>query len=134
MKYFLRGLIAIIVSLCWCFFVQAGGISDFQVTFKTTDCNGEEGLASVNVDKIYRIQSFQCGFGNQLQLKQVLVKSDSGISNYDIFTIRSEEVERIEKGIKSCMDARRKALEKGTSIVIEESSGEKPQPDTANFN
>ena len=120
MKYFLIGLIAIIVSLCWGFSVKAGGISNFQVTFKTTDCNGEEGLASVNVDKIYRIQPFQCGFGNQLQLKQVLVKSDSGISNYDIFTIRAEETERIEKEIKSCMDARRKALEKGTSIVIEE--------------
>ena len=126
MKYFLIGLIAIIVSLYWDFSVQAGGISDFQVTFKTTDCNGEEGLASVNVDKIYRIQPFQCGLENQLQLKQVLVKSDSGISNYDIFTIRSEEAERIEKEIRSCMDARRQALEKGSSIVIEESSGARP--------
>jgi hypothetical protein len=109
-----------ICSLFSACLVYGAGISDFQITFQTTDCNGNMGIASVNVEEIYRIQSMQCDPGSTLELKQVLVKSASGVTNYEVFTVTADEAKQIQDQIKFYMNSRRKALEKGSSIVVEE--------------
>ncbi|WP_455212551.1 hypothetical protein, partial [Kaarinaea lacus] len=55
----------------------AAGLSDTQVTFKTTDCNGNTGFASVELERIWRINSAGCATPDKPdeQLLHVLVKS-----------------------------------------------------------
>ena len=86
-----------------------------KATFQTTDCTGATGLASVDVDRIERLQPFNCESGREL--RQVLVTSGSG--RYDVFTVAPGEAGKIEAQIQQAMEARRKALERSKTLHID---------------
>lgn len=85
-----------------------------KVTFRTTDCSGATGLASVNVDHIARTQPYDCANGRKL--KQVLTRSP-GLN--EAYTIAEDEAPKLEAQIQRSMDARQKALETNKAIVIQ---------------
>ena len=77
-------------------------------------------MASVDVDRIEKIRSLECGPGNtNRHIKQVLAKPASGVSGYEVHTVTTDEADKIEKQINVYMDARRKALEGGKTIIID---------------
>ena len=92
----------------------AGG-DTLKVTFRTTDCSGATGLASVNVDAITRTQAYDCAAGGR-KLKQVLTRSP-GLN--EAYTIAEDEAPKLEAQIQRIMEARQKALEQNKAIVIQ---------------
>ena len=97
--------------------LRADVLKPYKVTFRTTDCAGDTGLASVDVDRIEKIRTLECspGAGGR-RIKQVLAKSASG---YEVHSVTADEAEKIEKQINVYMDARRKAVEGGKTIIID---------------
>ena len=95
-------------------------LKPFKVTFRTTDCAGDTGLASVDVDRIEKIRSLECGPGDSgRRIKQVLAKPASGATGYEVHTVTADEADKIERQINTYMDARKKALEGGKTIIID---------------
>jgi len=101
-----------------CLFLAAGYINntvaaDYTVTFKTTECNGDRGMASVQMETIWRMSSIECRSPTNPdeKLMQLLVKSTSGLTTYDVFRITPSEADRIQKQIDRYMDAKMHSLE-----------------------
>ena len=92
----------------------AGSLDVLKVTFRTTDCSGATGLASVNVDYITRTQTYDCADGRKL--KQVLTRSP-GVN--EAYTIAEDEAPKLEAQIQRIMDARQKALENKKAIILQ---------------
>jgi len=86
-----------------------------KVTFRTLDCTGATGLASVNVDHITRIQPYDCSNGRRL--KQVLVRAASGVN--EAYTLGEDEAPKLEAQIERLMGSRQKALEQTRPVVID---------------
>ena len=101
------------------FFCSALYATDFEVTFETTNCNGDTGFTVVNVADIYRIETIKCeGAGDEQKFKQVMINSRSYVSSFDIFTVTAEEAKQIQTQVRRYVDAKRRALETGSSIII----------------
>lgn len=91
----------------------------YKITLQTTDCNGQTGMASVNVDHVVKIQTISCTEPPGRTLRQVLVRSGTDPASYDAYTVTDEESSRIQRQIESYMRAREKALEESKSLIIE---------------
>ncbi|RLB68835.1 MAG: hypothetical protein DRH04_06265 [Deltaproteobacteria bacterium] len=103
------------------FFIAAAAAAEsaYMITFQTTDCNGDTGIATVEIDRIYKIRSISCEPPYQdARLKQVLVISKTLHGSYDVFTIDEKEAANIQNQIQAYMDARRKLLENGNPIIL----------------
>lgn len=109
-----RLVFALLLSLLPLSASQAMGTEILKVSFRTTDCNGATGLASVNVDHIARTQPYDCPNGRKL--KQVLTRSP-GLN--EAYTMAEDEAPKLEAQIQRAMDARQKALETNKGIIIQ---------------
>ncbi len=99
--------------------ISAAAGSSYMVTFQTTDCNGDTGIASVEINRIYKIETVECDPPYQAaKRKQVLVTSKALHDSYDVFTMDEKESINIQKQIQAYMDARRKLLENGSPIIL----------------
>lgn len=109
--------IALVIA---CPTLAADVLKPYKVTFRTTDCAGDTGMASVDVDRIEKIRGVDCGPDKSgRQLKQVLVKPRGKASGYEVFMVTEEDAGKIEKQINDYMDARKKTLEGGKTLIIE---------------
>ena len=96
--------------------VGAAVASTYQVTFETTDCNGDTGFSTVGVDEVYKIQSAGCSGPEGAPLKQMLVHDGSG--SYTAYTLTEEESKNVRKEIKDYMAARRGVLDRSNAIIV----------------
>jgi hypothetical protein len=108
-------LILIAGALCAAGAARAGVLEPLKVTFQTTECNGDTGMASVDVDRIERIQSIDCDNGRKL--RQVLVRPAAG-AGLQVHSVTPEASADIERQIKQYMETRRKTLEGSKPILI----------------
>ena len=100
--------------------ISASAGSSYMITFQTTDCNGDTGIASVEVNRIYKIKTKECEPPYQAaRRKQVLVTSKTLHGSYDVFTVDEKEAVNIQQQIQDYMDARRKLLEKRNPIILQ---------------
>lgn len=100
--------------------LSADVLTPYKVTFRTTDCAGDTGMASVDVDRIDKIRSLECGPDKSgRQLKQVLVIPQGKATGYEVFMVTAEDAGKIEKQINDYMDTRKKTLEGGKTLIIE---------------
>ncbi len=100
--------------------LTADVLKPYKVTFRTTDCAGDTGMASVDVDRIEKIRGVDCGPDKSgRQLKQVLVRPVGKTSGYEVFMVTAEDAGKIEKQINDYMDVRKKTLEGGKTLIIE---------------
>jgi len=92
----------------------------YQITFKTTDCNGDTGFATVEVNRIHKIQTITCDEPDAKfkKLKQVIVKSKIIPTSFDVFMVTESEAQHIQKRIDDYMEAKRKLLERGNPIIL----------------
>lgn len=101
--------------------MHAGDFYTFKVSFKTLSCSGSEGYASVDADSIVRIQRQSCEQGDPVrEVYQILVTggTDPRVA-YDAFTTSEEESERVMKKVDEYQEAKKKNIEEGRKIVIE---------------
>lgn len=110
---FRSGVILFFVLLAVAASVQA---SPYQVTFETTDCNGDTGFTTVGVDEIFKIQAGDCSGPDGKPLKQMLVKNGSG--SYNAYSLTEEEAQNVKREIKAYMAARRGVLEKPGAVIV----------------
>jgi hypothetical protein len=132
----------LVILLCPIWLCNSSPASDdYQITFHTNDCNGDTGLATVVVSSIYKIESISCDPPHeQNKRKQILIKSkiattaSSGqdtifainrpqsvvVDSYNAMTVTEEEAVNIQKDIDRYMRARRKLLEKGSGIILQQ--------------
>ena len=96
--------------------VGVASASPYQVTFETTDCNGDTGFATVGVDEIFKIQSAGCSGPDGTPLKQMLVHDGSG--SYLAYNLTEEEAKNVSKEIKDYMAARRGVLDRSDAIIV----------------
>lgn len=90
--------------------------SPYQVTFETTDCNGDTGFITLGVDEIFKIQAGDCTGADGKPLKQMLVHNGSG--SYSAYTLTEEEAQNVQKEIKAYMAARRGVLERPGAVIV----------------
>ena len=92
---------------------------ELMLNIRTEDCKGNTGIASVQVDNIYRTQPYQCPDGDgKKTIRQLLVKSGSKTGGYDVFYITEAESRRIDSEITKILESRKKGLEKKHTIEI----------------
>lgn len=119
MKYIL--MLATLFLVFASIITMAGAESTYMVTFQTRDCNGDTGMVSIEINRIYKIETMECDPPSQgAKRKQVLVTSKTLPGSYDVFTVDGKEAISIQKQIQAYIDARRKLLENGHSVILQE--------------
>ncbi len=87
---------------------QGGLRADVPISVQTTECGGESGLATFDVDRLYKIQPGTCADpGNPGQrLQQVLIRSDSDLTRYDVVQVTQDEATAILEQVRAVSRAR----------------------------
>lgn len=89
----------------------------YKVTVNTMECNGDSGFVSIDVENFYKIETTDCAPDRpDVKLKQVMVRSANG---FDVFNVTPQAADQLQKEIQGYMDARRRALERGGTLIIE---------------
>lgn len=113
--------------------LSASSALSYEVTAQTTDCAGNTGFTSFDSRNLYKIQSGNCYDRNTgKKLQQVLLKSKSGLVNYEMLWITQEEAGNIMKQIRELQDAKIKRLTRPEIIIEKETIiNRSPEPPAA---
>ncbi len=89
------------------------------VTVQTTDCVGGTGIASFQSERLYTIQEGHCPDPNDpsKKLKQVLLKSDGRVTNYELVWVTEAESQSILAQVKRISEAELTNLERADIVV-----------------
>lgn len=96
---------------------SAGDLGSIRVTFKTLDCAGEHGSASVAADRIERIEPYTCPDAPARKLKRVLARTPAG--SFDAYLVHAAEAEQIQHRVDRVMESRRRALESTPRVILD---------------
>ena len=102
-------------SLCY-----GGSVSTYKVSFKTLACDGTQGMASIDADRLMKIQTVKCEQNDPVkEVWQVLVSGEPGSGmTYQAFNTTREEAEKIKKEIDNYQGVKKKSLENSQRIII----------------
>lgn len=97
-----------------------GSLSTYKVSFKTLACDGTQGIASIEADRLMKIQTMKCEPNEPVkEVWQVLVTGEPGSKlTYRSFNTTKEEAEKIQKEIDNYQAAKKKSLENSNRIII----------------
>ncbi|MBI4667563.1 MAG: hypothetical protein HY751_14265 [Nitrospinae bacterium] len=100
---------------------HAGSLSTVKVSFKTLSCDGTKGLASVDADRIVKIQSIKCDPGSAVnEVYQVLVSGEPGSGlTYRVFETTEKEAERLQREVDAYQHSKERSLERSDRLIIE---------------
>ncbi len=81
---------------------EAFAVDPIEVTVETTECSGDIGFSSFFSSDLYKIQSADCSDPNEpgKKLQQVLLKSTSGVSSYNVLWVTQAEARSIMQQIR----------------------------------
>ncbi len=100
---------------------SAGDLGPIRVTFKTLDCAGEHGSASVAADRIERIEPYTCPDASTdakgRKLKRVLARTPAG--SFDAYLVHPAEADQIQHRVDRVMESRRRALESTPRVILD---------------
>ena len=104
----------------WLWSVMAGVVwAGVPITVQTMSCNGDVGLASFDADRLFKIQSDDCPDpadpGRKLQ--QVLLKSDSTLTRYEVLQVTLAEAAVIMKKVNEIGRAELESLTRPNVVV-----------------
>lgn len=109
------------VALLFFGLLLASSASAYEVTTQTTDCSGNVGFTSFDSNNLHKIQAGNCFDKNTgKKLQQVLLKSKSGLVNYEMLWVTQEEAGNIMKQIKEFQNAKIQHLTQPKIIVEKE--------------
>ena len=102
-------------SLCF-----GGSLSVYKVSFKTLACDGTQGMASIEADRLVKIQADKCDINDPVkEVWQVLVSGEPGSGlTYRSFNTTKEEAVKIQKEIDNYQGVKKKSLENSNRIII----------------
>jgi hypothetical protein len=89
-------------------------VESYQVAFETTECSGESGFATVNIESIDKIQSAGCLHEGK-KLQKLLVRKGN---SYATYTLTHEEAKNVMQDVKLYNRARLKMMENANTLVI----------------
>lgn len=100
----------------------AAALEPIEITVQTTDCSGDTGFSSFSSRDLYKIQAADCSDPNEpgKKLQQVLLKSSSGLSRYDVLWVTEDEARGIMQQIKEARGAKLKRLARPEVLIREE--------------
>lgn len=87
----------------------------YQVAFETTECDGETGFATVDIESIDKIQSASCIYKGK-KLKKLLVHKNG---SYHTYTITNAEARVIMQDVKLYNHMRLKMMENSNTLIID---------------
>ncbi|MES9906488.1 MAG: caspase family protein [Sedimenticola sp.] len=108
---------------------EAFAVDPIEVTVETTECSGDIGFSSFFSSDLYKIQSADCSDPNEpgKKLQQVLLKSTSGVSSYNVLWVTQAEARSIMQQIREARGAKLKHLTK-PKVIIKKETVIKHQP------
>ncbi len=89
-------------------------LDSYQVAFETTECNGEHGFATVQIEDIDKIQSASCRYEGK-KLQKLLVRKNG---SYETYTLTYTEAKGVMQDVKLYNRARLKMMENANTLVI----------------
>ncbi|MEJ1358487.1 MAG: hypothetical protein RPU64_01625 [Candidatus Sedimenticola sp. (ex Thyasira tokunagai)] len=97
-------------------------VEPIEITVETTECGGETGFTSFFSSDLYKIQSADCSDPNEpgKKLQQVLLKSTSGVSSFNVLWVTQAEARSIMQQIRESRGAKLKHLTKPKVIIKKE--------------
>lgn len=95
----------------------ASDLGSIHVTFKTLDCAGERGSASVAADRIERIEPYTCTDASGRKLKRVLARTPAG--SFDVYLVHAAEAEQIRHRVDRISESKRRALESTPRVIVD---------------
>ncbi|VAX22229.1 hypothetical protein MNBD_NITROSPINAE02-1497 [hydrothermal vent metagenome] len=96
----------------------AGNLSNVKVSFKTLSCSGSKGFASVDIDKIVKVETFKCDQGSAVkEIYQILVTA-GGAVKYNVYNTTEKEAEKIQKAIDSFQADKQKTIRDSGGIIL----------------
>lgn len=114
--------LAIIIFLLSAPQVCFGGatVTAYKISFKTLSCDGSKGMASIDADRLVKLQSVKCDPNDPVkEVWQALVTGEPGSGlTYRVFNTTQEEAEKIQKAMDDYQAAKKKSLEDSTRIII----------------
>jgi hypothetical protein len=116
MKKIMFFLVAFLApSLCF-----GGSLSVYKVSFKTLACDGTQGMASIEADRLVKIQADKCDKNDPVkEVWQILVSGEPGSKlTYRAFNTTKEEAEKVQKEIDDYQGVKKKSLENSNRIII----------------
>jgi len=101
---------------------QASASEPIEITVQTTECSGDTGFSSFSSRDLYKIQSADCSDPNEpgKKLQQVLLKSSSGLTSFNVLWVTQDEARGIMQQIKEGRNAKLKALNKPDVVIQKE--------------
>lgn len=108
----------IIMILAFCVITAGVSFAFVKVTFKTLNCDGSKGFASVKMDRIVKVQSQKCDEGSKVkEIYQVLVKT-GGNMKYNVYNTSEKQAQKIQKAIDSYQADKQKSIRDGGVIIL----------------
>jgi len=113
----MRRIRAVLLALTTfgCLSYAYGGI---EITAQTTECNGETGYTSFYSNRLYKIESADCTDPSGKRIMQVILRANSGLTNYDLVYVTESEAKKIKSQIDRGVDARLKGMSGQRDITL----------------
>jgi len=113
----MRRIRAVLLALTTigCLSYAYGGI---EITAQTTECNGETGYTSFYSNRLYKIESADCTDPSGRRIMQVILRANSGLTNYDLVYVTESEAKKIKSQIDRGVDARLKGMSGQREITL----------------
>lgn len=102
--------------------LQAGSLATFKVSFQTLSCDGARGFATVDADRVFKVESIPCDSGDPVkEVFQVLVNGAPGSgSGFDVFTTSEKEAEKIMEAVGAYQEDKRIGIREGQRIIVDQ--------------
>ena len=91
-----------------------------QVTVETLDCNGDVGFSSFDERRLHKIQEGGCEnpFDSNENLQQILLRSQSGNSKYQVLWVTQNEARNIMEQIRANKGIRQQYLQQRNQVNV----------------
>ena len=109
---------------------QTEAAGPIEITVQTTECSGDIGFSSFSSRDLYKIQSADCNDPNEpgKKLQQVLLKSDSGLTRYNVLWVTQDEAKGVMQQIKEGRAAKIKRLTRPDVVIKKETTIKQQRP------
>lgn len=95
--------------------ISEAKLSSYRVAFETMSCEGESGFATVDIERIDKIQTAECSYKGK-KLKKLLVTKNG---TYVTYTLTYEEAKSVMQDVKLYNRMRLKMMENSNTLLIE---------------
>lgn len=99
--------------------LSSPALAGVPISVTTTDCGGDVGMASFDVERLYKIQADDCADPTDpgRKLQQVLLKSDGRLTRYEVLSVTQAEAASILEKVNAISRAELESLTRPDVVV-----------------